>query len=619
MRSAVVSASVFAAFSLTALIGCSQGTRLGGDASGDATDFDAADGIASCSSGEWTCLSNNRALRCSGASEAPIDCAARGLVCALGRGCVTCTPGMSRCKPEEPDTTQTCAADGSGWIDGATCNVAASQRCIDGRCIDPCANLGNSYLGCEYWPTITANGGLHGDFEYAIVLASTQRFPVQVRIDGGALTATRTVTVMPNTTEVVRLPWVGALSHNQNRCCTGVFDTGPNCTARSGRAVGGAYHVVADAPVAVYQFNPLEYRRGTRLSFSNDASLLLPQNALGRQYLALAWTTEGPPISPPTDRCFATGLRSGYLTIVGAQASGTNNVTVQTTGTIWDPAGGDRMLPAGRHTFSIQRGEALQLVGQGLTTDLTGTYVEAEQPVAVFSGHECASVPITRAACDHIEEQMFPMATWGREVAVSPVRYRSTAEPSTVRVMAQRDGVTLAFDGIATPPTCSRTLMRGQFCEFETDRGFRVTGSAPILVGQYLRGLGEPEECRCGGSVCPDLPQCVGDPALVLEPPIDQYRSSYRFLVPSTYTANFLNVVVPDGADIDIDGNVLVGTTDSPTGAGLVTRTLSIAAGAHEIHSVDGRTRFGIKVWGVAPYTSYAYPGGLDLAPIAPP
>ncbi len=29
--------------------------------------------------------------------------------------------------------------------------------------------------------------------------------------------------------------------------------------------------------------------------------------------------------------------------------------------------------------------------------------------------------------------------------------------------------------------------------------------------------------------------------------------------------------------------------------------------------------RFGLKVYGVASFTSYAFPGGLDLAPISPP
>jgi hypothetical protein len=43
-----------------------------------------------------------------------------------------------------------------------------------------------------------------------------------------------------------------------------------------------------------------------------------------------------------------------------------------------------------------------------------------------------------------------------------------------------------------------------------------------------------------------------------------------------------------------------------------------MTAGRHHIEAV-GDTRFGIKVYGVARYTSYLYPGGLDLEEISPP
>ena len=46
--------------------------------------------------------------------------------------------------------------------------------------------------------------------------------------------------------------------------------------------------------------------------------------------------------------------------------------------------------------------------------------------------------------------------------------------------------------------------------------------------------------------------------------------------------------------------------------SGYAVYTLPIAAGAHRIRS-DG-PRFGLKVYGIAQYTSYMYPGGLDLS-----
>jgi len=40
---------------------------------------------------------------------------------------------------------------------------------------------------------------------------------------------------------------------------------------------------------------------------------------------------------------------------------------------------------------------------------------------------------------------------------------------------------------------------------------------------------------------------------------------------------------------------------------------------ANGAHTLTGNNPFGIQVLGYGAYTSYQYPGGLDLAQIAPP
>lgn len=579
-----------------------------------------------CPAGRWSCTADRRtARRCDGDGGFvdPIDCAANSRVCADGVGCAACIAGTVRCSGAPDYAPQHCALDNSGWVNDEACDTAGGYRCQAGRCVRPCADLGASYLGCDYWPTVTANGSLPPEFTYAVALSNTQEYPITVTIEAGVLGAPMTRTVMPSTLELVRLPWVTSLSGNATHCCTGLLDTRPNCAARSVRAPHGAYHLRSDGPIAVYQFNPLEYHAGTRFSFSNDASLLLPQNVLGREYLVASWPNIGQPFATMADRCLATAARGGFVTVVNTQLEGTNTVLVHTTAPVYDPADATRVLPPGDHMFTLDPGETMQLLSQGTdlirTIDLTGTYVRGNGPLAVFSGHECANVPNYRIACDHIEEQLFPIETWGRRYAVSPLHYRDHDEPAVVRVMAQRDGVMLTFDGIPRPAGCGGALLRGQFCEVQTAQPFQVSGTSAIQVIQYMRGLGEDPACMCGGEVCVDSPECEGDPAMVLETPIDQYRTSYRFLVPDTYSDNFINVVAPDGADLDLDGAPLVGAVAVPIGQGLALRNLHIAPGSHSLRAADGRARFGLKVYGVAPYTSYAYPGGLDLAPISPP
>ena len=108
---------------------------------------------------------------------------------------------------------------------------------------------------------------------------------------------------------------------------------------------------------------------------------------------------------------------------------------------------------------------------------------------------------------------------------------------------------------------------------------------------------------------------------MVLEVPVEQFRNRYDVLIPSTYRLNYVNVTTPTGAEVTLDGQPLDPANvrgPYPVGTGLEVRVVHVDAGAHTFATSDGRP-FGAKVYGVAAYTSYMYPGGLNLAPINPP
>lgn len=540
-----------------------------------------------------------------------VDCSATpGRSCINGIGCAVCTPGAQQCKAGDPNTTQECAMDGSGWVDGQTCDMTNGEYCRGGRCVTRCGDLGSSYLGCEYWPTITTNSYLKSGFAFSIVIANPNTYDVNVRMEGGSLSSPRERIVRAGQVERIDTAFLAALSNNDTRSCT--LDrsdpSDPKCLAdRSAKVTAGAFRLTSNGPVAVYQFNPIEFSKAPGslryddLSFTNDASLLMPQNVLGRQYIAVTAAAGG-----------------AFVSVVGVQAEGTNSVEIRTTASVFDPASPGRTLPAGTHTFSLERGEVLQLIESSGRGDLTGTLINSSGPVAAFSGNNCTQIPLGTPACDHLEEQLFPTTTWGRTYAVTPLRDRPTQVDHIIRIVAQRDGVTLSFNGIAPPAACNRMLNQGQFCEFQTRQPFQVTGSQPILVAQFMRGLGSSQTCAISGGIAPNRPDCVADPAMVLEVPTDQYRSNYNFLIPSTYQQNYINVTAPVGAMILLDGNMLMGTP-TPVGANLVMYNVNVSPGAHNIRAMTDVERFGLKVYGVASYTSYAFPGGLDLAPISPP
>jgi hypothetical protein len=512
-------------------------------------------------------------------------------------------PGLSRCAiaPGMEQQTETCAMDGSRWMPGAGCNGAEGLTCVGGRCVSRCdqAALGRSYLGCEYWATVTANSQLAASFQFAVVLSNPNPYAVTASIAGGGLPTPRPVNLAPGAVQTEILPWVQELLQNDPTFpgCRGPGDIscrGGN-PARSALRRGGAYRIRANGPIAAYQFNPLTYQSPQGYaSFTNDASLLLPQGVLTTRYT----------VSTMPNWAARSGAGSVYLggfaSIVATTGESTT-VTIRPTAQIAVGTGVMPIAPGATATFTMQQGDVLQLVSTG-AGDLTGTTITSNLPVAVFVGHDCTNVPTARPACDHLEEQLFPNETWGRDYFVSALRDRGVL-PSVVRIVSQSDGNRITYDPPSARP--AETLNAGQLVEFATNVPFRATGTRAFLVAQYMIGQGTFDPTNPGS----------GDPAMVLEVPVQQYRTSYDFLVPSTYPQNFVNVVAPTGAALTLDGMPLRGS--SMDVAGYTVFTLPIASGAHRIRSTGGQ-QFGIKVYGVAPYTSYMYPGGLDLQIITP-
>jgi hypothetical protein len=461
------------------------------------------------------------------------------------------------------------------------------------RCSD--SALGRSYLGCDYWGATTANGQLDARFEYAIVVSNPQTYPVEATVEGGALPMPRALTLRPGEVQIVRLPWVPELVEFNPMlpgCRAGERCAGNN-PARSVLRARGAYHLHANGPVAAYQFNPLTFERaGGYFSFTNDASLLLPQGVLTSRYIVSTmpnWRTPSP----------AGIFLGGFVAIVGVTGESTT-VTVRLSASISAGTGVMAAAAGTTQTYRLTPGDVVQLVGTG-EGDLTGTTIEATNPVAVFVGHDCTNVPANRPACDHLEEQLLPNETWGRDYVVSALRDRGPMFPSVVRIVSQADNNQVTFD----PPTvrAAANLRAGQVLEFATTASFRVAGTRALLVAQYMLGQG-PATAGASGA---------GDPAMVFEVPAQQFRSSYDIYVPETYTSNFINVVAPAAGQITMDGMPLRGSME--TVGPWAVYYLPIRAGAHHLQS---GTPFGIKVYGIAQYTSYMYPGGLDLQLITP-
>ena len=96
--------------------------------------------------------------------------------------------------------------------------------------------------------------------------------------------------------------------------------------------------------------------------------------------------------------------------------------------------------------------------------------------------------------------------------------------------------------------------------------------------------------------------------------PVEQYRTDFVILVPEEYELNYINVVAPTGATVEVDGETVDPSEFELVGSGTysVYRTM-VQPGTHAITSSEPS---GVIVYGYDQYVSYAYTGGLDLAEI---
>ena len=541
------------------------------------------------------------------------DCGLAGQVCDAAHGCLICHANAFSC---EGNALHRCDSTGSSLELIAECEDGLQCSAIG--CRDLCADARgrSSYLGCEYHALITLNTSLYEGFSFALAIGNDELIPATVRIYRGAQLIER-AEIEAQSMGIVRLPWVEELRRPGGDGTSLVSD--------------GVYRVESDVPVMVQQFNPLAYRMncapdvdpyGYCHSYTNDASLLLPDHVAGDEYYVMSRPSFAVKVHQTIIR------HSGFFSITSLEDEPIELIIEPRAPTSESLDGVIPALEAGEeYHHTLEKGEVLQIAsarfeldsaedcpgearevirneGTSMPTphiycdagdpfDLTGTRIRASGKISVVSGHDCTFIPFDRWACDHLEEALFPVHSWGQRV-FSPRPFTVNQEPYYLRVLSAEADNEISISEL--PPF---TLGAGEFREFELESDRMITASKPILAAQFLVGQGD-----VGGK---------GDPAMALLPPIEQWRSSYAFLRVSNFELGYVSVVARAGAEILIDDMPIGGFEDHPSG--YRTARVSIGPGFHEARSSDG-SRFGLMLYGYAEYTSYFLPAGLDVEPI---
>jgi len=624
------------------------------------------------------------------------DCAADGLICVDGLWCTTCRPGTRRCNDATP---QRCNDEGTMWVDEDACDIGIGEACVDSRCENLCeeAITNRSYEGCEFYAVDLDNASLGAGQDasaqqYALVVSNPGRTATEVFIEydrglyGGAddIALLESVMIAPGDLEVFRLPrrevdassgFAPCASNDTcalpDRClCVGGVGPGPgarDCRCRNAVGATGmndgthsaltarGYRIRSNLPVIAYQFNPLD-NVGV---FSNDASLLLPTSALGDAYTVVAWPQTIANSDDPAED-FNPGrtdedLRS-FLTIVGTVPE--THVTVRFGPSIREVHGlsgpASTFAPGEVVEFDLGRFDVINLETHGFNGDFTGSIVTSNAGVAVFTGSEASDAPrfddlANRRCCaDHLEEQLFPDDVLGADFWIGRTPSRSPAlnrafltadsvgefdESEWVRIVAVGAGLTSVMTTLPAPYDYFE-IFAGEDVILEADRNFHLTTSQRVAV---LQVLSSQEAVGIPG----DYPG--GDPAIIAVPPVAQWRRDYVFLTPNLYAFDFVTIVAPADAYIELDSAPLdparcdmraadgiFRMPDDPPPSYVVygcqlsfpdvvgPPPVRVEEGAQDdgYHTLQATAPVSIIVSGWDAFVSYAYAGGLNLEQI---
>ncbi len=490
-------------------------------------------------------------------------------------------------------------------VDPKTCDEAAEAK---------------SYVGCDFYPTVVANS-VWEIFDFAAIVANAGTEEAKVTVTGPNAFRKEAI-VGPGRLVKVYLPWVKELKGPEaDECGSGSPLTG---TIRANKS---AYHLVTTKPVTVYQFSALEYEGkggpptktwvgcpGDRdctspegfvgpigcYSFTNDASLLLPSTALSGNYRVTG--VKG-----------ASGVNT-YVAITGTKDATDVTVTLGPKGRILAGGGLSYTSGGGTATFTLNESDVIELlVSAGSLFDMSGSLIRASRPVQVIAGAPCITQPYGAPACDHVEEVVFPAETLGREYVVTMPTGPDGGKPGhVVRLYGNVDDTTLTYKPSA-PSGAPTKINAGEVIDLGVvQEDFVVTGTAEFAVGSFMLG---------GSRVDPTAFEGLqkGDPSMSMITSIEQFRTKYVFLAPDDYLVNYVDIVAPKGTKMKLDDVELSSFPD--TLGDYEVHRVKLDAGPTGVgaHNLTSDKPIGIQVLGYGLYTSYHYPGGLNLSAIAPP
>lgn len=352
-----------------------------------------------------------------------------------------------------------------------------------------------------------------------------------------------------------------------------------------------AIRVSAEKPIVVYSFI-------TR-SAASAATLCLPTNVLGREYISANFTQVS------NERA-----SNSYITIVGVEDS----TTVEVKPTVNTKNG---WLAGSTHTVSLNKGQIYQVLGAtafGNSSpyygdDLTGTSVRSISSgtngckrIAVFSGAGKISIGCLNGSADNLYQQLYPIGTWGRKYLTVP----SFSRPSNYyRIFKSNPSTNVYLNGTLLP---SGAFVNNQYYEFLSNVPNQVEADQPISVVQYFTSQG------CSGN------NGNYDPDMIVLNPVEQNIDKVTLVTTSLVNApaqHNLHVIMRNTgtglSSFKLDGTNIPPSSWIPHPAApdySYAYLSNLSQGYHRIESDSG---FNAVVYGYAQAETYGYSAGANV------
>ncbi|OEK01071.1 hypothetical protein BFP97_05915 [Roseivirga sp. 4D4] len=324
---------------------------------------------------------------------------------------------------------------------------------------------------------------------------------------------------------------------------------------------------------------------------SADATMVLPINSLGESYLVHTYNNDN----------FQVGATQNQLLLVGTADTTIYEVRpvvdmLDTDGTVSHPA---------NVTFqdTLLLGEQIAYYA---TLNLSGTTVNVInndpevfcKPIAVFSGHISTLVDNCNSA-DHLYNQMYPTADWGKEYVVVPFETRSRGD--IVQILAAEDNTSITTTTSPVPIT----LDRGDRTTLRVENPLYIESNRPISVMQLTTGK------ACDADIRGDN---LADPFMIILSPSNQIIQDVVFQVMTSPRTQkyFISMVTPtQNLSVNYDGTDISSQfLPVPGNADLSYLTIETNQGPRRLISPNGVVA---HVYGFGDSESFGYAVGGDL------